>query len=192
MFTMALMEITKMEVKATATFVFKELYTSLHHFMVDEGWPKDEDAGFPEKFYWESRSQTSGKEYWVWWRFTKGVDTGLAKKHISIDIHGVGVRDVEIMYQGKKIKANKGKLEVIIRGHLEVDPGDSWKSGSWGFLRDIFIKRYWRKELLEYRSDVVKDMKKVRGFVADFINKPVGVGLPEAFHPRMGYERENF
>ncbi len=186
-----LIEVTKTEVKASETFVFGALYDTLHEFMIDEGYAGD-DASFPEKYYWESRTQQRGREYWVWWRFTKQTETEFCIKHIHIDLHGVGVKDVEIMYQGKKIKANKGKMEVIARAMLEVDPGDKWKNGRFGFFRDIYLKRMWQKQLDEHKSDLVNDIKKIRAFVADFLNKPISIKIPEPFQPKKGYERENF
>lgn len=189
---MAIMEIAKMEVKNTSTFIFKQLYVALHDFLYEEGFASGVDDKFPEKFYWESRAQKGGKEYWVWWRFCKPQPNGMANFLIDIDFHGVGVRDVEIMYQGKKIKANKGKLEVIIRGKLELDPGDKFKNSNIGWLRDIFVNRFWRKERDALRVDLVKDMRKIRAFAADFLNKPVAKLMPEPFYPRMGYDRENF
>ncbi|MFW6450507.1 MAG: hypothetical protein ACOCZ6_05625, partial [Nanoarchaeota archaeon] len=108
-----LIEITKTEVKSTETFIFSALYDALHEYMIDEGYAKDNE-NFPEKYYWESRTQQKGKEYWIWWRCEQGTETPFCKKRIDIDIHGANVKDIEIMYQNKKIKANKGKLEVVI------------------------------------------------------------------------------
>ncbi len=186
-----LIEVTRTEVKTSETFVFSSLYETLHEFMVDEGYAKD-DAEFPEEYYWESRTQQKGREYWIWWRLQKGTDNKFCNKKIHIDLHGANVKDVEIMYQGKKVKANKGKMEVIIRAMLEVDPGDSWKNSNWGFLRDIYVKRMWQRQRDEHKSDLIKDVKKIRAFVADFINKPISISMPEPFQPRKGYERENF
>lgn len=181
--------VTNMELKVTETFVMSEFYTALHDFLFEEGYSDDQDAGFPEKYYFESRTQTGGREYWVWWRCTKSTDTPFAIKHIHVDLHGVGIKDVEIMYEGKKVKANKGKIEVIMRGSLEVDPGDKWKNSKMGFLRDAFLHRWWHKELDRHKVDCAKDIKKVRAFAADFMKKPIAQTTPEAFYPRLGYER---
>ncbi|MFW5991334.1 MAG: hypothetical protein ACOCQX_03830 [Candidatus Nanoarchaeia archaeon] len=184
--------VTNMELKVTETFVMNQFYTALHDFLFEEGYAKGQDADFPEHYYYESRTQKGGKEYWVWWRCNKGTGTPFAIKHIHIDLHGVGIKDVEIMYQNKKIKANKGKIEVIIRGQLEVDPGDKWKDSKLGFLRDAFLYRWWHKELDQHREDCVKDVKKVRAFAASFMKKPIAQLMPEMFAPKKGYERENF
>lgn len=186
-----LIEITSTEVKSTETFVFSALYDALHEYMIEEGYAGDNDK-FPETYYWESRTQQKGREYWIWWRFNQGTATSFCKKHIDIDIHGAGVKDIEIMYQNKKIKANKGKLEIIIRGKLEVDPDDKWKNSRMGFLRDIFFKRMWQKQRDEHKADLIDDLERIRAFVADFLNKPISREMPEPFQPRMGYEREKF
>lgn len=184
--------VTNMEMKITETFVLSEFYKALHDFLLEDGYAKGDDKDFPEYYYYESRTQAAGKELWIWWRCSKGTDTPFADKHIHIDLHGVGIKDVEIMYQGKKIKANKGKIEVILRGSLEVDKGDEWKKSKLGFLRDAFLYRWWHHELEKHKEDCVKDIKKVRAYVADYMNKPVAQVTTDSFYPRRGYERENF
>jgi hypothetical protein len=192
---MAIMEIARLEVKATTTFSFPDVYTALHDFMFEHGYCNDHDAGFPEKFYSESRTQTKGKEIWVWWRFKKK-HTGASSPYVNIlidlDIHGVGIRDIEIMYQDRKLQLNKGKIEIIIRGKFEVDPEDKLKKGFFGGYMDAFINRYWRKELLGYRQDVVDELNKIRSFSAQLLNKPPSVVSEEPFDPKLGYLRDNF
>ncbi|MGM5481944.1 MAG: hypothetical protein ACQESF_00635 [Nanobdellota archaeon] len=184
--------VTNMEIKVTETFVLNEFYTALHDFLFEDGYADDLDAGFPEKYYYESRAQSGGREYWVWWRCKKPTGTNFAFKHIDVDLHGVAIKDVEIMHQQKKVKANKGKVEVILRGALEVDPEDEWKNSKLGFLRDAFIYRWWHNELEKHKNDCLKDLKRVRAFVADFMNKPVAQITPESFNPRLGYNRDDF
>ncbi len=192
---MAIYEIQKIEVKHTGTFMFKEFYVALHDYIFEDGYCDGYDDGFPETYYWESRTQTRGREYWIWWRCTKSPavgPAGLVRYILDVDIHGVGVKDVEIMYKNRKLPANKGKCEIIIRAKLEIDIGDAWKNSSLGWLRDIYVKKMWRKQKEQFRKEVVGDMMKLRDTAADFIKRPLSKLKAEPYLPRMGYERENF
>lgn len=190
------MEIARLEVKSTTTFSFPDVYTALHDFMYENGFCNDADAGFPEKFYSESRTQTKGKEIWVWWRFKKPYSgtggSSFVNVLIDIDFHGIGIRDLEIMYNDKKIGVNKGKIEIVIRGRFEIDPNDKLKKSFIGSFMDSFINKYWRKELLDYRQDVVNDLNKIRNYAAQLLDKQTTDFLAKPFHPTLGYKREDF
>ena len=188
-------EVVKTEVKSTKPYDFRKLYDALHDYIyvesyTDEG---DSDPGFPEKYYWESRSQNKGTEYWIWWRCKKRVHGNqLFKRAIDLDIHGVAVKEKEIMYGGKRVKIHNGKFELIIRGKLEIDHDAKWRNSMLGFLFEIFWKRIWRKELTGYRKEVVADVMKLQDFARNFMGMPTVAKRPELFYPKLGYEQENF
>ena len=188
-------EVTRTEIKSTKPYNFLRFYIALHEWVFDENYTDggDFDAKFPEKYYWESRSQTEGNEYWIWWRCKKMVPPGnkLFKRVIDLDIHGVGVKQEEIMYGGKRIKVNKGKFELIIRGKIEIDPGGKWRNSNLSFLFDVFWKRIWRKELEMYRREVNEDVLKLHDFARDFMGLPTVKRRPHLYPLRYGYEEDH-
>jgi hypothetical protein len=190
-------EVFRTEVKSTKPYNFGRFYDALHDWFYEENYtdgadpPEGYDAKFPEKYYWESRHQTMGNEYWIWWRCKKSIaGNKLFKRVIDLDIHGVGVKEEEIMYAGKRVKINKGKFELIIRGKLEIDPGGKWRSSRLAFLFEVFWKRLWRKELEMYRRDVSDDVLKLHDFARDFMGLPTVARRPHLFYPKLGYEEE--
>ncbi|MBN2458209.1 hypothetical protein JXB31_03715 [Candidatus Woesearchaeota archaeon] len=186
-------EVSKSEVKSTKPYDFSKLYNALHDFLYEESYGGDGDAGFPEEYYWESRSQSMGTEYWIWWRGKKAIaGNKFMRRALDIDIHGVGIKEQEIMYGGKRVKIYKGKFELIIRGKLEIDYEGKWRKSSLAFLFEIFWKRLWRKEAQIYMREIAGDVITVQDFARNFMGLPTVARRSEMFYPKHGYEQDNW
>lgn len=184
-----LYEVGRSEIKSTKPYDFKKLYCALHDFFYEEGYAKDWDGGFPETFFWESRGQPRGTEYWIWWRGIKGAN-GFIQRQMAVDLHGVGVKDQEIMYGGKRVKIQSGKFEVLIKARLEIDPNGEWRNSKLGFLFELFWKRLYRRQLENHKKEMVEDLQKIQDFARNFMGLPTLAKRSEPFYPRLGYEEQ--
>jgi hypothetical protein len=182
------------EVKSTDVFDARSLYRQLHDWLVEQDYASYYDPYFPEKLYWETRPQTGGAEYWIWWRPVKeGIEGNTFwRRVITIDLHGVGITNVEIMYQGKKLKVNKGKFEVILDARLEIDIGGKWmKSWLMKPLLEPFWKRIYYHEIEMHKKEVKADLAAIQDLCKKFFIIGTRTAMP-AFHPSKGYEQEPF
>lgn len=182
------------EVKSTNVFEAKKLYIQLHDFLIESGYATPSDASFPETCFYESRSQTGGAEYWIWWRPTKAIEGNkFWRRVLNIDWHGVGMKDVEILYKGKKVKAVKGKFEVIMHAKLEIDVKKQWeKSRFLAPFFQIFWKRIYRKEIEQQRREILDDLKVIHDLCRQFFALGMFVIDKEHWMPPKGYEDEKF
>ncbi len=186
--------VTGAEVKSTNVFEAKKLYIELHDWLIEKGYAKPGDSDFPEKMYWESRTQNAGSEYWIWWRPSKTIeDNQFWRRVINIDFHGVGMKNVEIMYKGKKVKAVKGKFEILLQSKLEIDRGGLWEKNKLlaPFL-EIFWKRIYRKEIEMYRKEILYDLKLIQDICRQFFDLGAFAIEKEPWMPRKGYEGDTF
>mgnify|MGYP001604480253 CR=1 FL=1 len=147
--------IAKFEVKATDVINLNEFYISLHDYLFYEkyashdGDKPDKNAGFPETFYFESRTQQGGREIWVWWRCNKVEHSSdFFKRKLIVDLHGVGMKEVEIVRNNQKFKANSGKVEVLVQLKLAIDYKHMFSGPIWGNILDVFYKRIYHKRNL--------------------------------------------
>jgi hypothetical protein len=187
--------IQNLEVKSTTVYSILDLYKQLRFWLIENGYASSNDREFPEKYYWESRSQTKGAEFWIWWRPTKPVaGNKFWRRVIDIDIHGVGITDVDIMYQGQKVRAQKGKLEILMRAKLELDVGGKWKDNTlMAQILPFFWKRLWKRELEMQKKDLMFDAVRLQDQVKKFFKMPM-LYQPDAppFVPMSGYEEEPY
>jgi len=184
----------KADVKSTSVFVARALYIELHDWLIENEYSPPTDIDFPEKRIWEARTQDGRKEFWVWWRPFRVIEGNkFWRRVINIDMHGVGVTPVEIMYKGKKIRCDRGKFEVLLQAKLEIDVGGGWKGS--GLLRPFlepFWKRIYRKEIEMYRKEVLVDMKKIQDVARRWFDLDSFTTYKYPFMPKKGYEEEDF
>jgi hypothetical protein len=68
---------------------------------------------------------------------------------MNVDFHVLGLKDVEIMHQGQKLKANKGEVEVLINAWLETEAEvEIGKTFLYyilgGFISSFFRRKVWQ------------------------------------------------
>lgn len=190
-------QIINLEVKSTTVYSALDLYKALRFWLIENNYVTAKDSDFPEEYVWESRTQNRGKEFWIWWRPKKQISRGgnsFFRRVLDIDLHGVGIQDVEIMYQGQKIKAQKGKFEVLIRVKIEVDYSGGWRSS--GIMSQIlpwFFRRLWKRELEMHKRDLVLEAYRLQDYVKRYMKMPM-LYQPEMpqFIPQSGYEEEPY
>jgi len=183
----------KSEVKSTDVFQHKWLYIELHYWAIEFSYATDQDPDFPEDLFWEMRWQDGSREFWIWWRLEKQIEGNeFWRRILNVDFHGVRMRSVEIMYKGKKIKADKGKFELLLQSKLLKDKdgawGKSWLRGFW----ELFWKRIWRKEIEMYRKEIMTDMRTVQDIGRKFYHLGGLAGDKMPFTPPKGYEEQEF
>ncbi|MBT4824896.1 hypothetical protein HN695_01450 [Candidatus Woesearchaeota archaeon] len=154
------------EAKATDIVHLNGFYVALHDYLWSEEYSTAKDEAFPETYYYETRTQQGGKEVWVWWRpisNKRGTKNNFYQRFFNIEVHGVGVRDAEIMRDNKKWKVQMGKVEVLTKVYLRIDPENKWQK-NW-FLKMIFEwfwKRMYRKHMEMHKKELLKDSYKFR------------------------------
>ena len=154
--------VDKWEAKATDIIHLNAFYIAVHDYLWREEYSTGKDAEFPEVYYWETRTQKAGKEIWVWWRPKRHIkNSQFYQRFMVVDFHAVGVKDAEVMKHGKKWKVQMGKVEVMVKVKLRLDPYDHWKK-HW-FLKhlfNIFWKRIYRKNIEMHKQELLKDSYK--------------------------------
>lgn len=136
------------KIKESGFFDFKEFYSFLYD------WLAGEDYDTIEEEYKEALSGES-KNIDIKWTSSKNL-SDYFKSEIKIEWKIIGMKSVEAQREGKKIKLNKGDIELKFKGTLIRDRETKWEDSPFiKFLRTIYDK-YIIKDKIEEMADKVK------------------------------------
>lgn len=141
-------KVTGFSVKFKDVFDLDQFYILLYEWLVEKGYVTRADETFPEKYYMD-RTGAAGKEVWFRWRPKRHPVSGnkFWRFDLDIDVHVLGLKDVELVVQNKKIKAHKGEVEVMVSANMIFDASGEWRKDS--FLkpfRSFYFKRFLSKK----------------------------------------------
>ena len=152
------------KVKQAGLFDFKEFYKFAHK------WLKDSDFEVTEKNYAEKVKDVNSKDIEIEWDAKKKA-TDYFRYIINVKTRVLALQDVEVQEGGRKIKTNKGEVEVKILAELEKDYEHRWENNPFSkFLRGIY-DRYVIKNRIddhEVKLQVIADdfLSQIKSFLA--------------------------
>lgn len=197
-------KIREFKVKYNDVFHLKNFYVMFHEYLIEEGFLDADQTQNPmlghcfvEVLYLEKYIQKGlhrgGKEMWVWWRTIKmpeGKYSGYIRYRLDFDFHVVYMVDLEVMHMGKKMKINKGEMEVMIRPRVEVDYRGEWEK-HWllKHYQDFYLRRVLKQELEKRQKDIWREAYRFQGKIKNFLGMRTFIPIPEPFWmPNYGYE----
>ncbi|MBT6774777.1 hypothetical protein HOA91_05405 [Candidatus Woesearchaeota archaeon] len=160
-------EFQPMRVKYKDVFNLKAFYEALREWLVEHEW-KDLEDGFDhwETFYGERISQGGSREIWMQWRPTKNAGNPQIQYYVDIDWHCIGVSSTEIVHNGKKIKTNKGEVELNVRVYIEKKYEEDWKK-NW-FLKHfikLFTNRIYNQTIELAEKELYQEIYAMQNFI---------------------------
>ena len=181
-----------LSIKYEDVFSLKELYKAVRDWLISHDYVTASSSENMEKFYLEKISPSGAKEIWVWWRTSRAPhDSKYFKFHMNVDFHVLGMKDVEIMHQGQKVKANKGEVEVMINAYLETEAEFDFSKSFLGriggpWLANLFRKKVYRKDVNAHKSELKQDLISLQAFIKDFLELKSFLPKSEQFYPSKG------
>ncbi len=144
-------DIFSSKIKHDGIFSFKDFYKFCYDWLTEEAGLKVSEEKYVEKLGGDSKNID------VEWVGKKDV-TDYFKFEISVTFKIVGLTNVEINQAGKKIKTNKGSVEVKIKGTLVKDyEGKFEKTAFQKFMRSIYEKWIIHARISEYEDKLAGD-----------------------------------
>jgi hypothetical protein len=150
------------KVKQTGIFDFKELYRYCYTWIVDEGYL------LTEKTYSEKITPT-GKELEIIWEARKKI-SDYFRFNIKINWRILGMTSVEVEEGGKKLKMDKGQVEIKVEAVLEKDYEHRWENNSFSkFLRGVYDKYIIRGRIDQYEGKIFMETDEFLAQVKSFL-----------------------
>ncbi len=178
-----LIEAAKFSVKVEDIFSTKDLYKVVKEWLDEENYFDEENGeNYREKLYVDKTGE-KGKELWIWWRtikYPEGMSekTGFLRYILNVDYHVLGMKTVEVMHKGKKLKMDKGEVEVMISANIELDYRGEWKKGFWKNIAGLFKKRIYRKEITDHKNNLYKEAYRLHSVIKRYLETK-GLFTPE-------------
>lgn len=169
-------------------FHLKQLYMMIREWLMENGYKEDK---WMEQLYLQ-REGPPGKEHWIWWRMNKNINKYFKYK-FNVDFHTLTISDTEIVHEGKKVKAQKGEIEVFFDMRLILDPNDQWEN-HW-LLKHEIIQRWWKgkffkPEIDQHEELSIKDAYRLQGVLKQYLDLKgfMHEYQGELYHPVRGLE----
>jgi len=168
-------------------FLFKTLYFLIFEWLMENGY-KDEDRGERriEKHYEEQRHGDL-RHYRIWWRpYRIPMGSSFVKMHMDVSYLGLAIQQVEIMKEGKRIKAQSGEINIFIDAWLEIDFKDYFsKSFIMRSFQDVFKTRWMKKELEGHKAELKRDAFRLHGTLMKWFELWNHMPVQELYHEKM-------
>ena len=148
-------EISKFRVKYKDFFDLRKFYEDIHDWLKEKGYTDLEDKKDHYEILYLEKIDTAGfKEQWMRWRPQRVPNNSKYYRYwIDFDWHNVGIGKADIVKQGKKLKVNKGEIELSVAVYLELDyQGLFEHSPILKFFRQLFRERIFRIDIYEDRK----------------------------------------
>ena len=139
------------KVKYDGLLDFKDFYKFCYQWLSEEAGLSVVEEKYAEKISGDA------KNIKVKWAGSRKV-TDYFKFEVGVDFEVLNLTNVEITKDGKKIKMNKGSIEIGIKGNLVRDyEGKFEKTSTQKFLRGIYEKWVIYSRIREYEEKLIGD-----------------------------------
>jgi len=154
----------KGKLKQSGIFDFKELYKFCYSF-----WKENKEYLITEKAYGEKITPT-GKEIEIEWETMKKV-SDYFKLTSKIKWRIIGFTEVEAEKEGKKIKMNKGEIEIAVESKLVRDYEGRWETSAFmRFSRSIYDKYIIKNKIEEMEEKLFGESDEFLAQVKAFLS----------------------
>ncbi len=182
-------ELAKYSVEYSDVFSMKTLYTLLHEWLVDEGYATRADEKFPEISYVQRENPALGKEIWVRWRLSKIPDpvSKLWRYDLDIDFHTLGLKEIEFIHKGAKMKADNGTLQIAVVANLIIDYEKAWANHPWlKTYKNLIVQKFLKTKLNFHKKVVMGDAIRFQEAVKTYLKIETYLETREfeEFHPK--------
>ena len=128
--------VVSMKTKGKGIFDMGELYQNMKFWLDFQGYG-DQEETFQEEKYVE-RIKGDSKQIEIRWRADK-IFNDYVSYTLGITFFVLGLKDVEVEKEGKKIGSNKGEVEIRFNAKVNLDWKNKWKNQPFQTIYNNFI-----------------------------------------------------
>ncbi|MBS3110234.1 hypothetical protein J4227_06925 [Candidatus Woesearchaeota archaeon] len=155
--------VDNLKVEYNGLFDATELYKLIDYYFRERAYTKHELRNYEHVY-------TSGKQVEVHMEPYRKI-TDYAKYVIKVLITMKHLKEVTVEIDKKKVKLNKGEVEVEFDGYLELDYEHRWeKKPMFYFLRAIFDQYVYKIHTERYEQGLAQEVHDLRSQVRKFLN----------------------
>ncbi len=157
-----------MRLKYKDVFDLKGFYEAVHEWLLENDWKdKETKLDYWENYYGERIAQGGMREIWIQWRPWKIPNDDMKiEYYLDFDWHCIAVTNTEIVRDGKKIKLNKGEVELKIRAYIEKTYEKELEQ--YGILKPfvkLFTQKAYNNELEMREKELYQETYALQNFI---------------------------
>lgn len=135
------------KIKQKGIFDYPSFYRFCYEWLIEKGYFLIE-KGYTEKI------GAGGKEVEIEWDATRKI-SDYFKFQLKVTWHIIGMTDIEVQEDGKKIKMNKGYPEIKVQAVLLKDYEHRWEGNPFfKFLRGLYDRYIIRARIESYEAKI--------------------------------------
>ena len=143
---------------------FKDFYKFCYRWLSEEAGLSVVEEKYAEKISGDA------KNIKVKWKGSRKV-TDYFKFEVAVDFEVLNLTSVEVTKDGRKMKMNKGSIELAVKGTLVRDyEGKFEKTSTQKFMRGIYEKWVIYSRIKEYEGKLVSDCNEFLGQAKSFLD----------------------
>ncbi|MAF34670.1 hypothetical protein CMO91_02390 [Candidatus Woesearchaeota archaeon] len=166
-------EVHRFRIDYKDVFDMQYVYYIAREWFIENDYATRIDNEFPEKSMIVRNNPEVGSEIWVMWRFEKTMppkNNPMWRFDFHVDIHILGMKDVEIVVDGKKVQAQKGQLEFDCRANLLFDFENSWaKSPFFKGQSEFLYNKFYQKTFSKYKRLLTEEATKFQDAMKEYL-----------------------
>ncbi len=152
-----------LKLKYEGLFNLTELYNLISTWFYDKGWD------WYERINQELITE-EGKQVRIILEPWKNV-SDYYKLAVSIKLHFTDVQDVEVNFQGRDLRLNKGLIHITFDGYVISDRKGQWQDSvfKW-FLSIIADKYFFRNHFSKFEAWIKSDVEDLHDKIKSYLN----------------------
>jgi hypothetical protein len=160
-----------LRIKYKDIFDMKEFYIAIYEWLEENGWKdQEENLSHWERFYKERVGQGGVKEIWIQWRPYKVAEGAPLTYYLDFNFHCVGLMKTEVIKEGRKMKVNKGEVELVIKAFIEKNYEKGFKSDSiLKHILKLFNNRIYHKVIEQRRKELYQETYALQNFIKQWL-----------------------
>lgn len=153
--------VSPFRIKYKDIFSLVQFYKDFREYLNEHEWKDKEDGvDYWETYYYERIDRNGAKELWIRWRpYKKAPQSTQIGYYLDLDWHCIAVTDTEIVKDGRKMKVNKGELEIYFKAYLDQEYMEGFTSNSaLKPFKKIFKQRIFHKQLEQRKKELYQEV----------------------------------
>ena len=145
----------------------------MHQWLIEHGWvdPETQTPDMHEVSYMEKIAPNGTKTHMIAWALEKVPEKSkFFKWTTKITITTSELATVEVMVQGRKVKANKGGVDIAIEAKLHVDYLALWANHPFlAMFKQVFEKKLYKAEIDRMKGELFGEMTDFQARIKQYL-----------------------
>lgn len=190
------------KIKYKDLFTLNELYKALYEWMQEYNWRAPhykhadgaaaaDNIDYLERYYYHKQDAGGMTEHFIFWRLEKNPNNNTRLKwYLDINFHTLALKPTEVLRDNKKIKTDKGEVEIEIQAYLEKVYAREMDSNQYlKLFKKLFTEQAYHDQIEQSEKDLYHEAYLLQNFIKQWfkLKRYQPYEETKSFHPSHAY-----